>query len=786
MNFYKISVRNHFIFLIAFLVLTVIFLFLINYVQAKIIYVDDEGGADYTKIQDAINEGKEGDTVYVYAGNYTEQININKTINLTGERRDNLNTKIEKSENVIRIKADWVNISGFIVNGVGDLGTYYGIIIESNNNKIFNCTILKSYRGINLQNSENNSIFNNNISYNREGIEVDDGCDNNTISNSSFYMNGSDIILHEGSNNNEISNNICSNSRGSSMLIHSKNNIISYNICYNGGTGISLYSPNYQNNIVSNNIFYNNKYGVWITSQSNYIIDNTCYNNEYGILLIESKYDIYVYKSKNNTIINNNCSYNQYGIWLDHSSNNIISNNKCSKNQKGIILEYSNNNTFTRNLILDNTNFGVELKKNSINNTIYHNTFVENNNSTSTYNSSRIQAKDSCTNNYWYNKILSEGNHWSDWIKPDKNNDGIVDEPYFINGSALSKDIYPFVYSFENLKKGVAYIDSISPNPALFDESIYFKGHGITFESKIKRYFWHSNIDGEFFNGTESNLSISILSRGVHNITFMVLTDFGFGSTQAFEILTIHEKPIAYIEKVSPNPAIEGVKIEFTGHGTDDGIISQFLWESDIDGFLSSKESFSLSNLSIGNHTITFKVKDNFGIWSVLVTKKLEVKEKIEKPKLIPKLKIPITKIYVGEIIILDASESIGDISAYFFDFGDNTNSGWISNSSIKYNYSKSGIYIVKLKVKDFNGNESYYDVVELTVEKNEVRQKSEKKLLVGIILVILLTIILIGAFMINRKSKLKYPQNQLSQRPYPPESRKQTETKIDDEFLKI
>ena len=742
MNFYKISLRKHFIFLIAFFALFVIFLFLINYVQAKTIYVDDDGGADYEKIQDAINEGKEGDTVYVYAGNYTEQIKINKTINLTGERRDNFNTKIEKSENVIRIRADWVNISGFIVNGVGDLETYSGINIESNNNKIFNCTILKSYEGINLRNSQNNSIFNNNISYNREGIEVDDGCDNNTISNNSFYMNGSDIILQVGSNNNEISNNICSNSRGSSLLIHSKNNIISYNICYNGGTGISLYSPNYQNNIVSNNIFYNNKYGVWITSQSNYIIDNTCYNNEYGILLIESKYDIYVYKSKNNTIIDNNCSYNQYGIWLDHSSNNIISNNKCSKNQKGIILKYSNNNTITRNLILNNTNFGAELKKNSLNNTIYHNTFIDNNNASSTYNSSRIQAKDSCTNNSWYNKTISEGNYWSDWTKPDKNKDGIVDEPYFINGSALSKDIYPFAYSFENLRKGVSYIDSISPNPALFEENIYFKGHGITFESKIKRYVWHSNIDGEFFNGTESNLSISILSIGVHNITFRVITDFGFGSIKAFETLTIHDRPIAYIGKISPNPAIEGEKIEFKGDGTDDGTINQIFWESNIDGFLSSKESFSLSNLSIGDHTIILKVKDNFGVWSDLVTKKLEVKKITEKPKLIPKLKISITKIYVGETIILDASESIGDISTYFFDFGDNTNSGWISNSSIKHNYSKRGIYLVKLKVKDFNSNESDYDVVELIVEKNEVSQKSVEKLWVGIILVILLIII--------------------------------------------
>jgi len=32
------------------------------------IYVDDDGGADYTSIQDAIDAASEGDTVYVYSG----------------------------------------------------------------------------------------------------------------------------------------------------------------------------------------------------------------------------------------------------------------------------------------------------------------------------------------------------------------------------------------------------------------------------------------------------------------------------------------------------------------------------------------------------------------------------------------------------------------------------------------------------------------------------------------------------------------------------------------------
>jgi pectin methylesterase-like acyl-CoA thioesterase len=57
--------------------------------SAATIYVDDDGGADYVTIQEAINNASAGDTVYVYEGHYYENIVVNKSISLTGEDRDN-------------------------------------------------------------------------------------------------------------------------------------------------------------------------------------------------------------------------------------------------------------------------------------------------------------------------------------------------------------------------------------------------------------------------------------------------------------------------------------------------------------------------------------------------------------------------------------------------------------------------------------------------------------------------------------------------------------------------
>ena len=52
-----------------------------------ILYVDDDGGADYTKIQDAIDNASDGNTVFVYSGVYYETLILNKSILLKGENK---------------------------------------------------------------------------------------------------------------------------------------------------------------------------------------------------------------------------------------------------------------------------------------------------------------------------------------------------------------------------------------------------------------------------------------------------------------------------------------------------------------------------------------------------------------------------------------------------------------------------------------------------------------------------------------------------------------------------
>jgi len=101
------------------------------------IVVNASGGGDYTHIQWAVDNASEGDTVYVEAGAYEENIEVNKTLSLIGDGRDNTIIDGGNEGTVLSITADGVSLTGFkIINSeVDDEGAgwiIYGGIILSN------------------------------------------------------------------------------------------------------------------------------------------------------------------------------------------------------------------------------------------------------------------------------------------------------------------------------------------------------------------------------------------------------------------------------------------------------------------------------------------------------------------------------------------------------------------------------------------------------------------------------------------------------------------------------
>ncbi|MBI4744614.1 MAG: IPT/TIG domain-containing protein, partial [Actinobacteria bacterium] len=111
------------------------------------------------------------------------------------------------------------------------------------------------------------------------------------------------------------------------------------------------------------------------------------------------------------------------------------------------------------------------------------------------------------------------------------------------------------------------------------------------------------------------------LAPGTYDISVINPGDMVGTLTNGFRV---KQKPTAFIDSVSPNPAEVGNLITFTGHGEDaDGNIIAHNWRSSIDEFLSANSSFNTTTLSPGIHTIYFRVKDNDGEWSDEVSMEL-------------------------------------------------------------------------------------------------------------------------------------------------------------------
>ncbi|WP_406657622.1 PGF-pre-PGF domain-containing protein [Methanolobus sp. ZRKC2] len=177
----------------------------------------------------------------------------------------------------------------------------------------------------------------------------------------------------------------------------------------------------------------------------------------------------------------------------------------------------------------------------------------------------------------------------------------------------------------------VVAISSISPNPAIKGEQVDLFGvhiYNYSFIPSEKAHEWRSShVNYTICRGKE--LHTSLLGIGNHTISFRVNDSEGQWSDPAYGFLVIkaNSAPEATIVSISSASAEVGETITFSGSGIDpDGRnITDYEWRSNIDNLLSNKSSFSRSNLSVGNHTISFKVKDPMS-WSPKVNITLKIK----------------------------------------------------------------------------------------------------------------------------------------------------------------
>ncbi|RLF39017.1 MAG: hypothetical protein DRN00_02880 [Thermoplasmata archaeon] len=360
----------------------------------RTLYVGGSGPGNYSKIQDAIDNASDRDTVFVYEGIYYENIVINRSINLIGENAKTTIIDGMEKGNVIYVCGNRVCISNFTIQHGGGAWPGAGIFIYSSDNVISNNIIRNNGKGIILVDlvSKRNKVYKNTVVSNAEtGIDIFNA-EKNIIKENNVLHNGGDGIEIADAGSNTIEKNVLAD---------------------------TIYLGRAYGNIVKDNSFSEGGIRIW-HSFGNKLLNNTIKGEP--IVYLEDKRDLEIDKGaqvilvrcEGITIKNLNISNTCCAIHLSFCNGCTVEENVLENNSFGIEMYSCKRNLLKRNT-LKNNECGILLEMHSNMNKIFDNNFVENN----------VHAIFSIS---FYNLWLR--NYWDNWKLP------------------LPKPVFGFIYGF--------------------------------------------------------------------------------------------------------------------------------------------------------------------------------------------------------------------------------------------------------------------------------------------------------------------------------------------------
>ena len=192
------------------------------------------------------------------------------------------------------------------------------------------------------------------------------------------------------------------------------------------------------------------------------------------------------------------------------------------------------------------------------------------------------------------------------------------------------------------------------------------------------------------------------------------------GAGSGLVILATGYTPLGVIDSIFPSPAEEGTIVFFNGTSSDsDGTIVAYQWKSSIDGELSKEEDFNRSDLSLGNHTITFAVQDNNELWNII-----QESDNLWIYAIPRAIAGDDSMVKTGDTVQFsgEGADEDGNIAKYEWDFDGNGIYEWSSeeNGRTTNIYNNKGTFIAVLRVTDNDGFTTTDSRVVMVNEKDE------------------------------------------------------------------
>lgn len=252
--------------------------------RGTILYVGGSGPGNYTRIQDAINDSHDNDTVFVYddSSPYYESLVINTSITLMGENKNTtiIDGTFATSRKIIEVTAISIALSGFCIQNCRYNRTSSTLFIDNNfgqghriTQNIFrnNSNTALSLCAVHSEVS-NNTFFNNTLA-----LYLDEG-GHHTIRDNVFINNTNSIQVFV-CNWNTIHGNLIENSELPLLLLMSHYTVYSENIIQDNPSGAVYCFASCQNTF-SRNELANNRHGLGLeASYANTFTENNFINN---------------------------------------------------------------------------------------------------------------------------------------------------------------------------------------------------------------------------------------------------------------------------------------------------------------------------------------------------------------------------------------------------------------------------------------------------------------------------------------------------------------------------